>query len=220
MPFDANDPDTKAALKAAIDEALETANSEFDDKSKRLLDDLKKAKADLRKVKDVNPEDVAAIEAERDALATKLAAAERVAKDATTAAEKAAKALEQESGFTQKLLIQDGIKSALLANGVKDEDFIDSLAAKFAPTATITVDGDKREAKIGDKSLADHIKEWASTDAGKKFVSAPVNSGGGAQGGKGGTEGAKSISQGEYDAMNPKARAAHFAAGGVISETA
>jgi hypothetical protein len=66
--------------------------------------------------------------------------AQKAAKDATAAAEKATKALETEQGFTQKLLIQDGLKSALIANGVKDEDFIDSLSpsSRAAPRSRST----------------------------------------------------------------------------------
>lgn len=38
-------------------------------------------------------------------------------------------------------------------------------------------------AVIGDKPLADHVTEWAGTDQGKHFITAPANSGGGGQGG-------------------------------------
>ena len=41
-------------------------------------------------------------------------------------------------------------------------------------------------AVIGDKLLDDHVMEWASTDQGKHFITAPANTGGGGQGGNGG----------------------------------
>lgn len=185
--------DDKTFTQADIDAAIAKATGDIEGlkgKNEDLIGDNKRLKADLRKVSEIKPEDMASLEAENDKLKTDLAAAQKAAKDATTAADKATKALEQETGFTQKLLIQDGIKSALLANGVKDEDFIDSLTAKFMGGASIVAEGDVRKAMFGDKALADHIKEWAGSDVGKKFVAAPVNGGGGAQGGKAGEGGA------------------------------
>jgi hypothetical protein len=38
---------------------------------------------------------------------------------------------------------------------------------------------------MGDKPLVDAVAEWASSDEGKHFISAPANSGGGAAGGNG-----------------------------------
>ena len=84
MPFDANDPDTKAALEkltASFDEKLETEQA----KNRGLLDDFKKAQAALRAKDGVNPEDLAKVEAERDKLAGELATATKAAKDAADA---------------------------------------------------------------------------------------------------------------------------------------
>lgn len=191
--------DIDAAVKAATDKMQESIDK-LEAKNSELLDEAKKAKAELRKVKEISPEDVAAIEAERDKAVADLAEANKQVKALTGERDKAVKALETEQTFTQKLLIQDGLKSALIANGVKDEDFIDSLSAKFGSSATVKMDGENRVAMIGDKNLADHIKEWAGSDAGKKFVAAAVNSGGGALGGKGG-EGGKTMTRSAYDAL-------------------
>jgi hypothetical protein len=62
--------------------------------------------------------------------------------------------------------------------------------AMLAAQVNIVTEGDKRIAKVGDKLLADHLKEWSATDEGKHFVSADNNSGGGGHGSKG-TEGIK-----------------------------
>jgi hypothetical protein len=209
-------------VDAAVEKAVEAATGDVEglkQKVEDLIGDNKKLKGELRKSKEIDPAEVERLHAEVEELQGKLTAAEKAAKDANTAKEKAEKALEAESGFTHQLLIQDGIKSALIANGVKDEDFLDTLSAKFAKDAKVVVDGDKREAKIGDKSLADHFKEWAGSDAGKKFVSAASNSGGGAPGGKTGESG-KKVPQSEFDAMKPKDRAAFMADGGSIAEPA
>ena len=195
------------ALKASVDR-LEAKNAE-------LVGDLRKA----RKSSEIKPEDLAAAEDRADKAEQRAADAEKQVKTLTTERDKAIKALETEQGFTQKLIIQDGLKSALIANGVKDEDFLDTLSAKFASGATIKVDGDQRIAMIGDKALTDHIKEWAGSDAGKKFVAAPVNGGGGAPGGKGG-EGGKSMSSQDFNALDAKGRADFMAGGGKIVDAA
>jgi hypothetical protein len=215
--------DDKTFTKEELDAAVAKATGDVDGlkaKVEELIGDNKKLKADLRKTQDIKPEDVAALEHQVEELQGKLTAAEKAAKDATTAAEKATKALETEQGFTQKLLISDGLKSALIANGVKDEDFIDSLTAKFAGGASIKVDGEQRVAMFGDKPLADHIKEWAGSDAGKKFVAAPVNGGGGAGGGGSGDKGAKTATRAEFDAMPHADRMKFSTEGGKVVDQA
>lgn len=210
-------PKTAAEIQAMIDEAVAGLKT----KNEELIASEKKLKADLRKVQDIKPEDLAAVEAENEKLRADLAAATKQAKDATTAAEKATKALETEQGFTQRLLIQDGLKTALLANGVKDEDFIDSLTAKFASGASIKAEGDVRTAMFGDKALADHIKEWAGSDAGKKFVAAPNNGGGGAPGGKGtGGEGGKTMTRTAFNELAPAEQMSFSKDGGKLVDQA
>jgi hypothetical protein len=215
MPFDPNDPDTKAALKEAVEAAVEAAKGPLDAKNKELLSELKEAK----KGKAIDPAEVERLEGKIEDLQGKLTAAEKAAKDAEKAREKAVKDLETESGFTSKLLIQDGLKSALLANGVKDEDFLDTLVAKFSGTASIVADGADRKVMLGDKPLADAIKEFAGSDSGKKFVSAPANGGGGAPGGGGGGSG-KTMAKSAFDALPPKERSAFMASGGSLVDAA
>ena len=122
MPFDPTDPDTKAAMKAAVDESNEAQAA----KNSELLNEVKKLKADLRKTQDIKPEDVAAIEAERDKALVDLTAAQKTAKEATTAADKATKALEAESGFTHKLLAENGLIAELTKAGVSDAAYLEA----------------------------------------------------------------------------------------------
>lgn len=210
---------TKAELDAAIQEAVDEAVEGLKAKVTELTDEAKEAKRKLRAASEIKPEDVAAIEAERDKAVADLAEAAKQLKALTGERDKAVKALETESAFTQRLLIQDGLKSALIANGVKDEDFIDSLTAKFTSGASIVVDGDARKAMFGDKPLADHIKEWAGSDAGKKFVAAPANGGGGAGGGDG-NQGGKTVTRQVFDAMSQPDRAAFAKDGGKVVDAA
>lgn len=197
---------TKADLDAAITEAVGKVQDKLDELSNKnagLLDDLKKAQREARAAKDIKPEDLQAAEERADRAEAELAKAQKAAKDATAAADKATKALADEQGFTQKLLIQDGLKSALIANGVKDEDYLDMAVAKFASSAKVIVEGDERKALLGDKPLSDAIKEWAATDAGKKIIAAPVNSGGGAGGSRTNTGSAKTMTRAAFDALPP-----------------
>jgi hypothetical protein len=196
---------TKEELDAAIEEAVgkvQASVEKLEAKNEELVGDLRKARQEARKAKDIDPAEVDRLEREVEELKGNLTTAEKAAKDATTKAEKAEKALETETGFTSKLLIQDGLKSALIANGVKDEDMIDVLVAKFASGAKVTTEGEERKATIGDKPLADHIKEWAASDAGKKYVAAAVNSGGGAGGGDKTKVEAATMTRSAYDGLS------------------
>ena len=211
MSDDSKTDDNAAALakmQESIDR-LEAKNAELIGENRR-----------LKRAGEIKPEDLAAAEDRADKAEAALAEATKQVKALTTERDKAVQALEQETGFTQKLLIQDGIKSALIANGVKDEDYIDSLAAKFSQGATIVANGDAREAMLGDKKLADAIKEWAGTDAGKKFVAAPLNGGGGAPGGGGAGTGGKVITRAQFDAMSHVERAKFSTEGGKVVDQA
>ena len=103
---------------------------------------------------------------------------------------------------------------------MKDDDFLDALTTKFSISAAVVADGDTRKAMIGDKAVADAIKEWAGSDAGKKFVAAPNNSGGGATGGTTGGGSGKTMSSTEFNTLDAKGRAEFMASGGTIVEKA
>lgn len=205
--------------QADVDAAIAEAKKGLEAKRDELLTEVKNLKAELRKTQDINPADLQAAEERAEKAEAALKEAQGQVKALTTERDKAVKALESETGFTQKLLIQDGLKSALLANGVKDEDFIDALSTKFAGAASVVVEGDVRKAMIGDKAVGDYVKEWAASDAGKKFVSAPDNNGGGAPGGKGGATG-KTMARAQFDALDHSQRAAFTKDGGKVVDQA
>jgi multidrug efflux pump subunit AcrA (membrane-fusion protein) len=215
MAFDPNDPDTKAAIKAAVEEAAEAAKGPLDAKNRELLAELKEA----RKSATITPEQLSVVEAERDKLRTDLTAAQKAAKDAATAAEKAAKALEAESTVTHRLVAENGLMKALSDAGVTDPAYLEAAKAMHIGSVKIVAEGDTRKAMFGDKELDAAVKEWAAGDVGKKFVSAPNNGGGGAPGGKGGAD-AKKIGSAEFNALPAKDRAAKMAEGYVIADAA
>ena len=203
---------TKADLDAAIAEAKAGLESKRDE----LLDEVKKLKADLRRTAEIKPEDLAAAEDRADKAEAALKEAQRAVTALTKERDTAVKALESEQGFTQKLLVENGLTEALTAAGVKEAPHLKAVKAMLAPLVQIAADGDQRIAKVGDKALLDHVKEWAASDEGKFFVSAPNNSGGGAPGGKGGATG-KTVSEAEFNSMGAKERVAFFDGGGQIA---
>lgn len=215
MPFDPNDPDTKAALKEAVEAAVEAAKGPLDAKNKELLTELKEA----RKGKTIDPAEVDRLEGKVEDLQGKLTAAEKAAADAAKAADKATKALETEANVTHRLLAENGIVKALTDAGVNDPAYLDAAKAMHMPNVKVTAEGDNRVAMYGDKPLADAIKEWAAGDVGKKFVSAPSNGGGGAPGGGGGGSG-KTMAKTAFDALSPKDRSAFMASGGALVDAA
>jgi hypothetical protein len=86
--------------------------------------------------------------------------------------------------------------------------------------ATIKAENGEYSALIGDKPIGDFVKEWTGSDAGKHFVSADNNSGGGANGG--GSNGTtKTMTRASYNALstsNPAQAAAFFKDGGQLTD--
>jgi len=199
MSIDLNDPEVKAAIKAAVEEATSPLVAKRDE----LLTEVKS----LKKGRQIDPESVAKLEEQIDALRDELAAANKTAKTATSEAEKARKALETESAYTQKLLIDNAMTDALTKAGVKESVHLKAAKAMLAGQAQIVADGETRTAKIGDKDVTAFIAEWAKGDEGKFFVAAPHNQGGGSQGGQGGGA-AKHDSLSKIDPADKEARQA------------
>ena len=171
----------KAALKAAVDDAVESATAGLATKNRELLSELKEA----RKGRQIEPAHVEALEAKIETLTADLTAANKAAKDSAKAAETAQKALESESGFSQRLLVDNGLSGALALHGVTDPFYQKGALALLRGQVQVVVDGDTRIAKIGDKPLDDAVKAWVGSDEGKRYAMAPMNSGGGANGGGG-----------------------------------
>lgn len=189
----------KTYTKDELDAAIAAAKEAQDEKNRELLAEVKDLKAKVRASQEIKPEDLAAIEARAEKAEADLKALQGQVKTLTAERDKAVKALETESGFTQRLLVENGLTEALTAAGVKEAPHLKAVKALFAPQVKIEADGETRVAKLGDKALADAIKEWAASDEGKFFVSAPNNGGGDARGGKGGDDG-KTMTRSEYDA--------------------
>lgn len=199
---------TAEELQQKIDDAVEAATSGLVEKNKQLLAEKKK----LQRNAEIDPQTVIDLEAQVEALKGELTNGQKALKEAAKANETLQGQYKSESAFTQKLLIDNGLTEALVKAGVA-APFLSATKSMFAGQAQIIADGDSRIAKIGDKSLADAIKEWAASDEGKHFISAPANGGGGSKGGTGGDAGAKTMSRAEFDTLGPAQRAERMKAG-------
>jgi len=210
--IDLSTPEGKAALQQYIEDATKGLVAKRDE----LLNEVKK----LRKNSEIDPEEFNRIKDENEQLRDKLTESEKLIKKTNTELEASKKAIESESGFVQKLLIDNGLTEALSKAGVKPE-LAKAVKAMFQSQAQIKIDGENRNAVIGDKSLSDFIGDWAKSDEGKHFIVAPANGGGGANGSNGGNGGAKTMTRAEHDAMrqtNPAAVSAFFAGGGTLTD--
>jgi hypothetical protein len=197
---------TQADIDKAIKDAVEEATKGLKQNLSDALDEAKEAKRKLRAASEIKPEDLTAAEERADRAEAALKDALKQAKDATTAKEKAEKALGDEQGVTRKLIAENGLREQLAANGVTNAVHQKAAMALLSPQVQVVAEGDTRVAKAGDKSLTDFVKAWAGGEEGKHFVSAPVNSGGGAGGG-GGKQPASTMTREAYNALDQLGRA-------------
>ena len=207
--IDLNSPEVKEAIQTAVDAEVKNLKANRDE----VLSELKK----LRKESGIKPEDLEAVEKERDDFKTQLLASQKTLKEVTGKAELSNKALEAETVFTQKLVLENALVNEFMQAGVKDPDFLDLLKAKHLPMGKVVVDGDTRKAMFGDKTINDYVKEWALTDAAKKTLAATNNSGGGAQGG-GSNQNSKTMTRAQFDAADQGTRSAFAKDGGKVTD--
>lgn len=199
-------------IQSAIDSAVEAATNRLQAKNTELLGEVKK----LRKGQEIDPQVVSELEAKLDEANTKLAEQTKVAKDALKTSETLKAQLQSESGYTQKLLVENGLNDALVGLGIKDPDYLAAAKAMFHGQAQVVIEGDNRTVKLGDKSLQDAMKEWGTTDAAKKFIAAPQNGGGGSQGGRGSNAGQKTVTRDAFNGMSHVERADFAKSGGSV----
>lgn len=168
-----------------LDELLASIEA-MQESQKGLKADLAKAKAKAKGA-EIDPEEHAALQTKVEELTNELS---KVTGNSKKEIEKLTAQLSEKDGALNTYLIEAGLSDALAKAGVKPE-FMDASKALLKAQAAIKADNGQYQAVIGEKPLADAIKEWASSDAGKHFVAAPANQGGGSSG-NGGASGAPS----------------------------
>lgn len=171
-----------AAVKAAIQAAVDAAVAKLEDKNRELVGEVRK----LKKGADIDPGELERVERERDEWKSKAETATRELKTAQTGLATATEALKGEQGYTQKLLVDNGLTAALVEAGVKNPAHLKAALALIRSSSgvEVKVDGENRTALVGGKPLGEFVKAWAASDDGKHFVTAAVNTGTNANGGK------------------------------------
>jgi len=183
-----------------LDEMLEQMTA-IADSNKALKGDITKLRAKAKGA-DIDPEEHANLQTQVAELTDKLTKSEKTYK---TESEKLIKSLSEKDGALTKYLLDANLTDNLAKARIKPE-LMDAAKALLKVQATIKAENGEYSALIGDKPIGDYVKEWATGDAGKHFVMADNNSGGGAQGGNG--NGSQTV-QGKLDGTDAE-RAAHF----------
>ncbi len=208
IEIDAEALGLSAEQLAAINSAYDNGITGLQNKNSELLGKLKKTKeegsevgAELESLRQFRQQ------AEQNQEAAK-GNYEEALKLAKTNYAKELEKLQQEkqslTGNLEKILIDNGLSSALDSVKVKPE-FKNAVTAMLRQTVQIK----EGAAVVGDASLTDHISSWAQSDEGKAFISATNNSGGNAGGGSVNSQGLGSI---DYSKASPKEIAAHIKA--------
>jgi hypothetical protein len=202
-------PEITPELQEYIDEVI----SGLKDKNAELISEVRKLKVG----KTIDPADMEKLETQIETLRADNAKLSKDGKGFQKAAEDAAEALKKESGFTQTLLIENGLTAELSKAGITNPQFLKAAQALLKGSAAIVADGDKRIAKIGDKDLATAVKEWAAGEEGKHFVSAPNNSGGNANGGGGKSSDGMKMSRSAFEALSSGQKSEFSKKGGTLT---
>lgn len=96
---------------------------------------------------------------------------------------------EKWQSLARRTMVDNTLASELARAGVKDPDYQELLIERFGRKCRIDFDGDKPQLLIdseyGEVDPKEFVKEWAATEHARKFMDAPRNSGGGANGGSG-----------------------------------
>lgn len=100
-------------------------------------------------------------------------------KESVSKLKKAGKKSKKES---QKNFLEKELAKALAKAGIK-KTLISAAERILKPDVVVTIENGKMKAIAGDKSLKDHVKDWAKSEEGKHFIKAPSNKGGNANGG-------------------------------------
>lgn len=157
---------------------LEAAMEALSAKNRELLGEVKIARAKAKGV-EIDPNDFMALQTENETLKLQL---EKTAKDSTKTIETLTSTIAEKDGALQSYLIDNGLNDAMLKAGIKTE-FMAAAKAMLKSQTKLVAENGQYSALMGEKPLYEAITEWAASDEGKHFVSAPANSGGGATGG-------------------------------------
>lgn len=198
---------------AKIKEAVEEATTGLVKKNSELVLELREAK----KGKAIDPAELDRLQSKIDSLEVDLSNASKSTKEQAKLLKQAQDALASESGFTQRLLLDNGLTEQLVKAGVAAQ-FLPAVKAMLGTKAKVIAEGDARKAVIDDKDLSEFISSWATSDEGKHYISAPSNGGGGASGGSASGSNAKVWTREKFDASSQYERSEFSKAGGKVED--
>jgi hypothetical protein len=148
-----------------------------------------------------------AIQKAREAYEAKIAKLEKASADAL-----AAKDVEigERDGYIDRSVRDAGLKDALLEIGV-NPDLLDGALATLRPSVKVvrTDDGNRKavvETDLGEQTIPQYVKEWAGSK-GKAYI-APATGPGPKGNNRSTVAGAKTMTRGEWDALQPADRMA------------
>lgn len=179
--IDTNSPEFKQAVAEAAKDAVAEATEGLRNKNAELLGKLKKAQKDSA----IDPADLEAAERERDEWKDKAIAAEKAAKKAATDLETERKARGDIDAAYSNSIRDAALAEQLAKAGVTDPVLQKAAKALLGSGLQVVDENGTRVVKAGEVALDKHITEWAGSDEGKRFVTAPDHNGGGSQGGRG-----------------------------------
>lgn len=156
---------TSTEVKQAIADAIAEATEGLKAKNTELLAKLKKAQQGQQ----IDPADLAAVEAERDEWKGKATAAEKAAKKAATDLEAAIKARDEISNAYTGSLKEAALTDELTRAGVTNPVHLKAAKALLGGAVEVAEENGARVIKAGDKALSDFITEWAGGEEGKHF---------------------------------------------------
>lgn len=193
MSIDLNAPEVQEAIKKAAEEATSGLISKRDE----LLAEVKK----LRKNQEIKPEQLEDLENQIETYKAKLTESEKQAKFIASEADKVKKLYEAESGYTNNLLVENGLNEALVKEGIAKQ-FLPAVKSMLKGQVQVKVEGNERKAVIGEKALSDFVSEWSKSEEGKHFIAAPSNSGGGSSGGGDAKGTGKTMPRSQFDGIS------------------
>lgn len=209
MSIDLNAPEVQEAIKKAAEEATSGLISKRDE----LLAEVKK----LRKNQEIKPEQLEELENQVETYKAKWTEADKQAKAIAQEADKVKKLYEAESGYTNNLLVENGLNEALVKEGIAKQ-FLPAVKSMLKGQVQVKIEGNERKAVIGEKALSEYVSEWSKSEEGKHFIAAPANSGGGSNGGGNAGGNVKTMPRSQFDGISSAEKASFLKDGGKLTE--
>ncbi len=197
----------------AVAKAVAEATAGLKAKNDELLGKLKADKAEREAMKAQLDELTAAKDQAESEAATKAGDVEGIKKQLEAKhakeMEKLQAQLDGEKTVNRKLLVDNGLISALTEAGVAKEYLPAARALIQTSNEIELVDQDgQRIAQVGGSALNEFVSAWAQSDTGKHFVAAPNNAGGGGQGSSSTDAKGKTIPREAWDNLSQSERMA------------